>query len=71
MSMESIAEQVRADIAKLTQILRLLESEETSRPAKRAKVSEKKPRRTMSAAARKKIAIAQRLRWKKIRAGKK
>jgi len=71
MSMESIAEQVRADIAKLTQILRLIEGLEETQPVKRATVSEKKPRRIMSAAARKKIAIAQRLRWKKIRAGKK
>lgn len=70
MSMESIAQQVRADIAKLTEILRLLESEE-SEPAKHAMVEEKKPRRTMSAAARKRIAAAQRARWKKVRAGKK
>jgi len=68
--MESIAQQVRADIAKLTQILRLLESEE-SEPVKQAGAQTAKPKRTVSAAARRKMALAQRARWKKIREGKK
>ncbi|HSZ60952.1 MAG TPA: hypothetical protein VK828_04105 [Terriglobales bacterium] len=71
MSMASIAQQVRANIAKLTQILRLIEGlEETeSKPGKQAGAQAVK-KRTVSASARRKMASAQRARWKKIRAGK-
>lgn len=73
MSMESIAEQVKAHIAKLTQILRLIEEldETPSEPVKQAGAPTGIPKRTVSASARRKMAAAQRARWKKIRAGKK
>ena len=61
MSLESITKQIREEIAKLNQILRLLGGGKT-------KV---KGRRKMSAAGRKRIAAAQKKRWAKIRAGKK
>ena len=66
LSIESIAQQVKAEISKLTQVLRLLEGSGTKRAKKQSS-----PRRTMSAAGRKRIAAAQRARWAKIRAGKK
>jgi len=69
MSLESITQQVKAEIAKLTQVLRLLEGT----GVKRAKATKqtKAPRRKMSAAGRRRIAAAQRARWAKIRAAKK
>jgi hypothetical protein len=66
MSMASIAQQVRANIAKLTKILRLLEEWEETQPAKRAV----KVKRTVSASARRKMAAAQKARWARVRAGK-
>jgi hypothetical protein len=71
MSMSSIAQQVRDQIAKLTEILHLLEGlEETpSEPTKRAGAV--KTKRTVSASARRKMAAAQKRRWAKIRAAKK
>jgi len=73
MSMSSIAEQVRANIAKLTEILRLLEGldETESKLVKQAGARAVKKKRKMSAPARKKIAAAQKARWAKIRAGRK
>jgi hypothetical protein len=66
MSLESITQQVKAEISKLTQVLRLLEGSGTKT------VKAKAPRRRkMSAAGRRRIAAAQRARWAKIRAGKK
>jgi hypothetical protein len=62
MSLESIAQAIREEISKLTQVLRLLEG--------RAKKTTR-ARRKMSAAGRKRIAAAQRARWAKIRAAKK
>ena len=69
MSLESITQQVKAEISKLTQVLRLLEGT----GVKRTKATEqmKAPRRKISAAGRRRIAAAQRARWAKIRAGKK
>jgi hypothetical protein len=63
MRMESITKEIRAEIAKLNQVLRLLEGTKVTKPAA--------PRRKMSAAGRRRIAAAQRARWAKIRAGKK
>ena len=60
MSLESITKQIREEIEKLNQVLRLLEGGKT-------KVKE---RRKMSAAGRKRISLAQKARWKKVRAGK-
>ena len=70
MSLESITEQVREEIAKLNQVLRLLEGSGAEQKAtKQAKTSGSK--RKISAAGRRRIAAAQRARWAKIRAGKK
>jgi hypothetical protein len=68
--MESITEQVRKEIQKLNQVLKLLEGSKQPK-VKRSSTVKQAPKRTMSAAARKKIAAAQRARWAKIRAGKK
>jgi len=62
MSIESIKQEIRAEIQKLSTVLRLLEG-----GAKAAG----SPRRTMSEAGRKRIAAAQRARWARVRAGKK
>lgn len=64
LSIESITQQVKAEISKLTQVLRLLEG--GSKPAKK----QGSPRRKMSAAGRRRIATAQRARWAKVRARK-
>ena len=64
--MESIVEEIKAEIEKLNQVLRLLGSGATTK-VKRATA----PRRKMSAAGRKRIAAAQRARWAKVRAAKK
>jgi hypothetical protein len=63
LSLESIAQEIRNEIAKLTHALRVLEGG----GRKRIKL----PRRKMSAAARKRISLAQKKRWAKVRAGKK
>jgi hypothetical protein len=65
MSRESIIQEIKAEIGKLTQALHLLEG------GKQPKVKQAKPRRSISAAGRKRIAAAQRARWAKIRAAKK
>jgi hypothetical protein len=65
MSLESITQQVKAEISKMTQVLRLLEGTSTKT------VKAKTPRRKISAAGRRRIAAAQRARWAKIRAAKK
>ena len=63
MSLEAITKEIRAEIAKLSHVLHLLEGG--------AKTKVKQARRKMSAAGRKRIAAAQRARWAKVRAGKK
>jgi hypothetical protein len=69
LSIESIVQEVRAEIARLQQVLALLGGG-TVRGHKAARVTTK-PRRKMSAAGRRRIAAAQRARWAKIRAAKK
>jgi hypothetical protein len=64
MSIESITEEIKKEIEKLTHVLRLLTG---VKQTKRTKA----PRRTISAAGRRRIAAAQRARWRKIKAGKK
>jgi hypothetical protein len=73
MGVESIAAQVKAEIAKLQQVLNLLEGGAKPTAAKTASVSvpTANPRRKMSAAGRRRIAAAQKARWAKIRAAKK
>jgi ABC-type Fe3+-citrate transport system substrate-binding protein len=69
MSLESITQQVKEEISKLTQVLRLLEG--TGAKQAKRQLQAKAPRRKISAAGRRRIAAAQRARWAKIRAGKK
>jgi hypothetical protein len=69
LSIESITQEVKEEISKLTQVLHLLGGT-GAKPAK-SKAQPKAPRRKMSAAGRKRIAAAQRARWAKIRAAKK
>jgi hypothetical protein len=68
MSVESIIQQVKAEIAKLNQVLRLLED-----GPKQTTVATPTdaPRRKLSASARRRISAAQKVRWAKVRAGKK
>jgi hypothetical protein len=68
MSLESITQQVKAEISKLTQVLHLLGGTGTKTSKTKA---QPKARRKMSAAGRKRIAAAQRARWAKIKAAKK
>ena len=72
MGVDSITAQVKAEIAKLQQVLNLLEggAKPTAPKASSVSVPVAKPRRKISAAGRRRIAIAQRARWAKIRAGK-
>jgi hypothetical protein len=62
MSLEAITKEIRAEIAKLSQVLHLLEG------GAKSKIS---GHGVMSAAGRKRIAAAQRARWAKVRAAKK
>jgi len=64
MSIEAIAAEIKAEIAKLNQALRVLEGTEIQAVNGTGK-------RTVSAAARKRMARAQRARWKKIKAAAK
>jgi len=69
-SLENIVQQVKEEIARLNQVLKLLEG--TSTKAKRpTRETKTRPTRKISAAGRKRIAAAQRARWAKIRAAKK
>ena len=70
LSIENIVKEVRAEIGRLQQVLALLGGHGVS-VKRKTKAVTAGPRRTMSAAARKKIAAAQRARWAKVRAGKK
>lgn len=63
MSLDSITQQIKEEIAKLNQVLHLLGGKQT-------KVT-RASRRKISAAGRKRIAAAQRARWAKVRAAKK
>jgi hypothetical protein len=68
-SIESIKQQVKEEIEKLSQVLHLLEGGTNQRVGKQATGVRKK--RTLSAAGKARIAAAQKARWAKIRAGKK
>jgi hypothetical protein len=67
---ENIIRDVKEEIAKLSEVLRLLEGG-TTRGKRLARKSTALPTRKISAAGRKRIAAAQRARWAKIRAAKK
>ena len=71
MSIESIKQEIKAEIGRLEQVLALLGAETGHGVAVTARTATAKPRRRMSAAGRKRIAAAQRARWAKIRAAKK
>jgi hypothetical protein len=73
MGVDSIAVRVRQEIKTLQEVLRLLEggAKQTAATASAVSVPPAKPRRTMSAAARRRIAAAQKARWAKVRAAKK
>ncbi|MGB9235807.1 MAG: hypothetical protein WCC04_15465 [Terriglobales bacterium] len=66
MSIEAITQEIKTEISKLTQVLRLLEGVGTKTAKKHGS-----PRRKMSAAGRRRIAAAQRARWARVRAAKK
>jgi len=75
-SIQNIIREVKEEIAKLNQVLRLLEGTgiEVKRPAQEkspARENSVRPRRKMSAAGRKRIAAAQRARWARIKAANK
>ena len=69
---ENIIQEVKEEIARLSQVVRLLEGTPTTptRGQKAAQKSTARPTRIISAAGRKRIAAAQRARWAKIRAAK-
>jgi hypothetical protein len=68
MSIENVVGEIKEEIEKLNQALRVLQGI----GGKRTKVERAKaPRRKMSAAGRRRIAKAQRARWARVRAGKK
>ena len=64
LGLENIVKEVKAEIARLQQVLALLGAETGHGVARTTQ-------RKISAAGRKRIAAAQRARWAKIRAGKK
>ena len=70
MSLENVVQQVKGEIARLNQVLRLLAGTRTTRK-RSARKSTARPTRKISAAGRKRIAAAQRARWAKVRAAKK
>ena len=61
MSLESITKQIREEVAKLNQVLRLLEGTGVRQTKTKATKS------TMSAAGRRKISLAQKKRWAKTK----
>ena len=67
---EKIIQEVKKEIARLSQVVRLLEGTPPT-GKKSAPKSAAQPTRKISAAGRKRIAAAQRARWAKIRAAKK
>ncbi|MGA3200786.1 MAG: hypothetical protein ABSD89_15490 [Halobacteriota archaeon] len=61
---ENIIREVKAEIQRLNQVVRLLEGTKATKQATA-------PRRKMSAAGRRRIAAAQKARWAKLRAAAK
>ena len=70
MSLESITQQVREEVEKLSRVLHLLEGGTNQQARKQVTTNGRKKKRKLSAAGRASIAAAQRARWAKIRAGK-
>jgi hypothetical protein len=71
LSRESIAREVQAEIDKLQKILVLLGTSGHGVVSVEKTATVDKPKRKWSAAARRKMALAQKARWAKIRAAKK
>ena len=69
MSIENIAKEVRAEIARLQQVLALL-GHDAVRVQKAVGETSARPTRQISAAGRRRIGAAARARWAKIRAAK-
>ena len=73
MSLESIAAEIRKDIAKLTEVLHAIEGTAAKSVKKGFKTLSKEVKagkRTMSASARRRISQAQKARWAKFKAKK-
>jgi hypothetical protein len=70
MSIENVIREVKEEIARLSQVVRLLEGK-SARGQRPAQKSTARPTRIVSVAARRKMAAAQRARWAKVRAEKK
>jgi hypothetical protein len=71
LSIETIRQEIKAEIGRLQQVLTLLGAETGHRTTAKVRTADVKQRRKISVAGRKKIAAAQRARWAKIRAAKK
>jgi hypothetical protein len=71
LSVENIVKEVRAEIGRLQQVLALLGAETGHGVSVKKTVAVEKPKRKVSAAARRKMAAAQKARWARIKAAKK
>jgi hypothetical protein len=71
LSVENIVKEVRAEIGRLQQVLALLGAETGHGVSVRKTAAVEKPKRKVSAAARRKMAAAQKARWARIKAAKK
>jgi len=71
LSVENIVKEVRAEIGRLQQVLALLGAETGHGVSVKKTAAVEKSKRKVSAAARRKMAAAQKARWAKVRAKKK
>jgi hypothetical protein len=71
MNLKTLVANLRRDADELESLDRMLSGLGSGNTAKTVSIASGKPKKPMSAAARKKIAAAQRARWAKVRAGKK
>jgi hypothetical protein len=71
LSVENIVKEVRAEIGRLQQVLALLGAETGHGVSVKKTAAVETPKRKVSAAARRKMAAAQKARWARIKAAKK
>jgi hypothetical protein len=71
MDTHQILQAVRAEISRLQRVVALLEEGTSRSPKSAAATAAPRKSRGMSAAARKRISLAQKARWAKVRASKK
>lgn len=71
MSVENIVKEVRAEIGRLQQVLALLGAETGHGVSVKKTAAVETQKRKVSAAARRKMAAAQKARWARIKAAKK